>query len=595
MDALRRVGVLSWGEFTRGGGRWDRRTLLLVLVLAVVAGALTPAAFERGVDVEHGLYRVAATSDAPLREAAANDPRFAVTVTPDPLRSLEAGEADLALLSTPPPGGDGNTTVVPVDDAKGEAAVEALREAAEVETNRRMTREADPAAAFPVRVTLAYADDTDLAAAFPEPLPPVPSEGGGGGSGSGGNGTGDGNTTTEPDEPGDDGEASTRPQASELPINIDPPLPFKPLLLAYAFLIPMNFVVLAYGTAVIEERLNRRGEAVLQSPARPWEIVTGKTLPYAMGLLVTSAVVAALVGGGWVSVVAILPLAFVFLALQFGAALFARSFRELTFLTVFISVLVTTYAFLPAVFGEVHPVALISPITLVVWDIQNRPITWAQFLFSTLPLTLVGFVLFRLGTALYREEDLFTQRTIPGKAVDAVGRLVHSPMSCMKVSILLIPLVFVTELLLISFLFAWPFGARLVVALALVSLVEETFKAAGPVAGLAKGVVPSTWAGVLAAGMASGIGFFLAEKGVIFASLVGLASLPAGQAVFGIPAVGGLAPAPALAVLPLLLHVSTATLTAVSARYGPLGLTGGFLGAVSIHTAYNLGVLELLG
>jgi len=64
--------------------------------------------------------------------------------------------------------------------------------------------------------------------------------------------------------------------------------------------------------------------------------------------------------GGPIAVAAALPIALLFLGATFVGAMLARSFKELTFVTVTISVFLTTYTFIPAVFADVNAIALIS-------------------------------------------------------------------------------------------------------------------------------------------------------------------------------------------------------------------------------------------
>ncbi|MUW15523.1 PrsW family intramembrane metalloprotease, partial [Halorubrum sp. CBA1125] len=181
------------------------------------------------------------------------------------------------------------------------------------------------------------------------------------------------------------------------PGSIAPPFPFVSLLLAFVFLVPMNFLVQAYGSSVLDERTNRRGEPLLVTPLSPVDIVAGKTLPYAgLAVLVTVAIAAA-VGGGPLSVIAVLPIVATFLAATFVGAMFARSFKELTFVTVGVSVLLTTYAFVPAVFTNVTPVALVSPLTLVVFDLQGEAVSAGEVLFATTPMAVGAALLFGLG------------------------------------------------------------------------------------------------------------------------------------------------------------------------------------------------------
>jgi len=100
-------------------------------------------------------------------------------------------------------------------------------------------------------------------------------------------------------------------------------------------------------------------------------------------------------------VIAVLPVALTFLAATFVGAMFARSFKELTFVTVGVSVLLTTYAFVPAIFTNVTPVALVSPLTLVVFDLQGEAVGIGEIL-STGPMAVGAALLFGLGLGVRR-------------------------------------------------------------------------------------------------------------------------------------------------------------------------------------------------
>ncbi|MHB8605711.1 MAG: PrsW family intramembrane metalloprotease [Thermoplasmatota archaeon] len=580
--ALSRVGRIALNEATRTGRGFDRRAMTLLLLVALASAFVLPAAFHRGLDFDHGIYRVAVTSDSPLLPVVEAAPVFAVTIADAPLDSLASGTADLAIA--------GANAQAP-DSEKGHAALAALADAAKSYTFTLMTHESDQAAAFPVRVTLVYEARPSQGAAPGAPsasAPQVAPPSTGGSSAD----------APLPSAPASGFALLPQTRSVNTPETLAPPFPFRSLVLAYFFLIPMNFVVQVYSGSLLNERIQRRGEALLASPARPWEIILGKTLPYATVLLASTMLVAYSIGGGWLSVVAVAPLAFTFLALQFVGGMFARSFRELTFLTVFTSVLLTLYAFLPAIFADVHPVAFVSPITLVVLDLRHEVPTLGEALYALAPLTLVAIVLFRIGAALYREEDLFHQKPVPSKAIDALARQVRRLASGFWLAILLIPFVFVAELLLVAFLFAWPVPTGLLGALLAVAVVEEFFKAAPSYAAVSRGRVAPRKAAAF--GALVGLGFFVAEKGFLLASLVGLFNVGAGAAVFGTSGVtlpagaGGLVVA-MLLVGPLALHTATASLTGWAATRGKRVFALGFFAAVAIHTAYNATILHIVG
>lgn len=591
--ALRRTLALARAEVTRSRAGFGRRTWLLLISIALAGALVAPAALDQGLDFDRGLYRVAVREDSPLAPAVQGASILAWYRSADPFADVDAGRADLGLAGRQVAADDGD---------KGLAALAALEQAVDAYNYRRLRAEADLAAAFPVRVDVVYVPVASTAAgtggttappAIPEPTPPPPG-GVSGGSGSGGSG-GTGSDGGLPEETAPGGFTLLPPERDvATPATLAPPFPFRSLILAYLFLVPMNFIAQAYGGSAIAERLGRRGEAVLASPARTAEVLLGKALPYlALTLLVSSGLALAL-GGGWLAVLAMLPVGLAFLALEFLAAMTARSFRELTFLTVFISVLLTVYLFLPAVFADVHPVALVSPITLVVEDLRHQAVTIPEVLYATLPLTAFSLTVFLLAAGLHREEDMFHQKPVRAKVLDALALRVKGAASGFTLQVLLIPLVFVAELLVLTFLFAWSAPGALAFALLSVAVVEELFKAGPSYAALSRGVLPPRRA--LRFGALAGLGFFAAEKGFLLAAMVGLFNLPAGAAIFGVAPGAALAGfGLALLVAPLALHMVTATLTAWGARSGKQTFLASLLLAIVLHAAYNYTVIRLAG
>ncbi|SNZ04545.1 ABC-type transport system permease protein [Natronoarchaeum philippinense] len=374
------------------------------------------------------------------------------------------------------------------------------------------------------------------------------------------------------------------------PAEISPPFPMQSLVLAFLFIVPMNFVIQLYSGSIMNERINRRGELMLVSPVGRGAIVTGKTLPYLLGLAIVSAAIALAIGGGPLSVAAVVPLAALFLSAAFVGAMFSRSFKELTFVTVTISVGLSSYAFVPAIFTNVTPIALISPLTLVVWDLQGEAVTAAQYAFSTGPLYLTSTLLFALGAGVYREEDMFSQRAVHLKAMDALANYARSARSVFAVTALSIPFVLIAELLAIAILFALPLSLSAPVLLLSISVVEEIAKSLHVYAGFAHNRWPSTLRSAAVVGAASGAGFFVGEKATHVVSVVGITSLDLGRIAFPQAAQYDPAIAVVLFFLPLALHAVTAIVSAVGARRGRWHYVATLVCAIVLHTLYNLGV-----
>ncbi|MFC6730173.1 PrsW family intramembrane metalloprotease, partial [Natronoarchaeum mannanilyticum] len=431
----------------------------------------------------------------------------------------------------------------------------------------------------------------------------------GSGDGTNGSGTDDGNGSTDGASDGtngsDDGGGTDGTESGggllggalggdstgNSPAEISPPFPMQSLVLAFLFIVPMNFVIQLYGGSIMNERINRRGELMLVAPVGRGAIVAGKTLPYLAALAIVSTAIALAIGGAGLAVAAVVPLAVLFLSAAFVGAMFSRSFKELTFVTVTISVGLSSYAFVPAIFTNVTPIAMISPLTLVVWDLQGEAVTAAEYAFSAGPPLLIGALLFGLGAGVYREEDMFSQRAVHLKALDALANYARSPRSVFGVTALSIPFVLLAELLAIAILFALPLELSAPVLLLSISIIEELAKSLHVYAGFAHNRWTPTLRSAAIVGSASGAGFFVAEKAMHVVSVAGITTLDLGRIAFPESAAGVDAPvAVAMFFLPLALHAVTAIVSAVGARRGRWQYSAALGLAIAIHTLYNLGV-----
>ena len=620
MHPRKLLRIARW-EVTKNAGGVDRRTLAVAVGTLLLLGVLAPAIAGSGVAVDRGIYRVGVAADSPYHPVAAGDDTFAVR---DPAPEA-LSEGDIDLLVT---GADaGKIRAAP--DAKGRAAAAEFRSAVEAYNDAQLRRAGEnETAAFPVSVTLEYESRSGGGVATA-----------GGGGGDTGEDTGGGSTGGTDGGAGGDADGSAEGAGSSSgsgngtagsgsggsgaagaggaggvlgtlgsgsssttnPSSLAPPFPFESLVLAFVFIVPLNFLIQAYGSTFLSERLNRRGELLLVSPVTRLDIIAGKTLPYFLGAMALEAAIA--VGltslatgslGGVVSVLAVTPLVLLFLAATFLGAMFARSFKELTFLTVTITVTLTSYAFVPAIFTNAGPVALISPLTLVVRDLQGQAIPLADFAFSTLPPLLTATVLFGLGAGLYREEDLFAQRSVPLKILDALAGPIRKGWHVGAVTALLIPFVFVLELLAVAFLFALG-ELSIPLVLVAVAVIEEVAKSLHVYASFEHSRFERTARTGLVVGTISGVGFFLAEKLMAIAQTVGLDAVPTGEAALQTGLIQGADPLVLLVaslVLPLLLHVVTAAISAVGATRTRRTYAAAVVVAIAVHLAYNLAIVR---
>jgi ABC-type Na+ efflux pump permease subunit len=592
--------IARWEVF-RGAGRLDRRTIGVYLFGLVVLVAALPLAAGSGLAVGEDIYRVGVPGESPYHDVAEADPTFVVRGDGEAAAADGRLTADEGYELVFVEGGILLATEGGEPTAKSRGALAAIRRSVETYNDRLMADEPNATAAFPVGVTLRYVErDRERT------ITAGGDSSGDGGGGGGGSTPGDGGDeqSGSAGDGGSDSAGGLSPLGVDLfgtgtstgsPSDIAPPFPFQSLVLAFAFLLPLNFVVQAYSSSVLRERIKRRGELLLVAPVSPLEIVAGKTLPYLLAAVGLAAAVTAFVGGSVLSVFAIGSLSLLFLGGAFLGGMLARSFKELTFVVVTVSVGLMTFAFVPAIFTDVDPLALISPLTLVVRDLTGTAIAPAGIAFATLPSTLAAAVLFGLGLGVYREEDMFTQRPVHLKALDTLGGRIRSPRSLVILTAVLIPFVFVAELLAVAMLFALPGGLSIPILLVVLAVVEEFAKSVPVLAGFVDGRYPRTNRAALLAGSASGLGFFLGEKLTLLAQLVGLPELRTGSAAFGVGAgVEGPLVVGALLLAPLALHVVTASVSALGAARGTNAWLTATALAVLVHVGYNLTVVSAL-
>ena len=571
---LRNISRVARWEVSRQATGVDRRTVALVLLVVLLsAGVVTVGGDPTQVD--NSLYVVGATEESqyvpPLEQYG---PTSVVILDSEQqgVDYIESGAID-AYIS---PSGE----LIERDSEKGRAAVSATKSAVERYNAQQLQAESDQAAAYPVVVSVSYIEQRSNAISQ---------------QAAGGNGAVVTEETIEIAEEEADALAE-EPFTGTLPTELAPPFPFDALIYAFLFLIPMNFIVQSFASSIIDERLNRRGELLLVTPLSEADIVIGKMLPYLGTLLVFIIGVSIAIGVGPAPVIAVFPLALAYLGAGFLAGVFSRSYQELTFVVLSASLFFTAFAFIPAIFTSVNPIAVISPLSIVVKQIENDPVLFSELAFSSLPLLLSGVLMIVLGLGIYTEESLFTQRAVPAKMIDSLATQLHSWKTPFVISALSIPFVFAAELLVIAGLFVVPQALSIPILLALLAIVEEIAKSIAIYAGFRRRVFSDTRRLAIYAGIASGFGFFVAEKLFALSQTVGLMNLPLGQAAFESSLVaGGTETTLAIVVLVLfpIIHSLATVLSALGARRGFVGYLVGLTGAIVVHVTYNLMVVSL--
>jgi ABC-type Na+ efflux pump permease subunit len=368
-------------------------------------------------------------------------------------------------------------------------------------------------------------------------------------------------------------------QTLSTPSHLSPPIPFKSVVLSFLFIFPIYFIAQFFSSSIMEERIKRKGELLLVSPVSPTQIVLGKLIPYLLGSILLVALMTFRLGGSPWIILVVLPICLMYLSTSFLGAIIARSYKELSFVLIFLSVFLSGYIFFPAMFSNVHAVSIISPMTLVVRLLENETVTISDYMFSTIPFYLVSILIFIFGIFIYREEDLFTQKTISGKLLDSIQEFIkRAPVPLFSLSIVLIPIAFSIQMMLIVLMFNFPIRIGIVFFIVVAAFIEELVKSVGIYAVFSRKMSDATTGNALKFGILSGLGFFAGEKLLLLVVIASISSSAFGSAMGA-----------GLLIYPLLLHVTSTTVAALGIRYSKCRYYfASVILASVVHAAYNL-------
>ena len=374
-------------------------------------------------------------------------------------------------------------------------------------------------------------------------------------------------------------------QTLATPSHISPPVPFKSVVLSFLYIFPIYFIAQFFSSSIMEERIKRKGELLLVSPVSSFQIVLGKLLPYLLGSIALVAMMTLRLGGSPWIILVILPISLMYLSTSFLGAIIARSYKELSFVLIFLSVFLSGYIFFPAMFSNVHAISIISPMTLVVRLLENETVSISDYMFSTIPFYLVSILIFIFGIFIYREEDLFTQKPISGKLLDSIQEFIkRAYVPLFSLSIVLIPIAFSIQMMLIVLMFNFPIRIGIVFFIIVAAFIEELVKSVGIYTVFSRKMSDVTTGNALKFGILSGLGFFTGEKVLL---LVVIASI-SGSAFGSVMGAG-------LLVFPLLLHITSTTVASLGIRYsGCRYYFASVILASVVHAAYNLYLVRVV-
>lgn len=593
MSQLSSVWTIARWELKKSMTSMGRNVLPLAVGLLVLLVLVTGFAAEQGIHLQDGMYRIGA-DDPDVVRIVAGDERF--TVYQDSAAGLWQNRYAYDVIVI---GGE----VYAADTGKGRSALKALERDYSGYVSWVANAQPDLFAAYPLWIDIEYVQsELDFVAtesgqqvgapadlrSSPKPDGPVAA-------------------MTPPSSavefsPDDLREhlaadttntpltrytdiltADTGMETFKTPSQLSPPLPFDSIILIFVFIFPLYFTAQFFMMSIMNERIGRVGEALLSAPVRPAAILLGKSLPYLAIMLLIAAIITLMNGASLLILLPLFPVILFFMASALIIGMAARSFKELSFLSIFFSTLVTSYLFFPTVFANVHIVSIISPLTLVVLQLQGDGFTAAEYVYSTSLFFATSLVLFYAGVTNFNEERLFSQERLLPRLMEFVASGISNQRPLLSLGVLAafsVPFVFMVQMMCLVLFFNMPMPLSLILLIGASAFIEELAKSIGLYAVVRSRPGFLTVKNLVAGAFLIALGFLIGEKVLLLATLTQITESVFGEILFL-----------SLQVLwmPLLLHFAGVLIVALYLKIGGSRFWGvGLLTATMVHAAYNL-------
>ncbi|MBN2733355.1 MAG: ABC transporter permease [Methanomicrobiaceae archaeon] len=367
------------------------------------------------------------------------------------------------------------------------------------------------------------------------------------------------------------------------PAQLSPSLPFDSIILVFVFIFPLYFTSQFFMMSIMNERIERNGEALLSAPIKPYVIIIGKGLPYFLMMLAIATMLTVLIEGTIFILFPIFPVILFFLSSALLIGMISRSFKELSFISIFFSTVATSYLFFPSIFANIHVISMISPLTLVIYQIQGESFTFYDYIYSTSLFFLTSAVIFYLAARNFNEERLFNYHKLMPRMMEFIESVISKKwtnISLFGISICTIPFVFMAQLMLLVLLFNLPMPYSVIFLLFFAAFIEEFAKSVGIYTLICKRPHYLTWKNVVIGSFAVALGFLTGEKLLLFATLAEISDSIFGAVLFA-----------SLQVLwlPLSLHFIGILTTATVLKAGGRRLyVPALILSTIVHSLYNL-------
>ncbi len=597
MSAGRDIATIARWEVKKTFSVMSRNILPVAIVLFVLLILVTGFAAESGLHIQDGMYRIG-VDDPKVAAIFASDARFTVYQASDPELAGNNRVYDLVIIK-------GVISASPTE--KGLSAQNALERDYAQYKNGVYTVESDLFAAYPLWIdTQSVESELNFSApqngqyiqVAPGRGPPVPQ------------GPVENVPTPSPtlgvtqddlrQELATSSQENTQvsrytdvlsPGQAAMgsfvtPDQLSPPLPFDSIILVFVFIFPLYFTSQFFMMSIMNERIERQGEPLLSLPVKTSSIIIGKMLPYFLGMLAICAGITLYIRASPFVLLPLIPIIIFFLANALVIGMLARSFKELSFISIFFSTVATSYLFFPSIFANVHVISLVSPLTLIVLTIQGTAWTVSDYVYATALFWLTAAVLFYIAAQNFNEERLFSEKKFLPRIREFVSGIIpqqHPYAALFLLAVFSIPFVFMAQMMGLVVFFNLPMPYSLVLLLVLAALIEEMAKTAGIYTLFVRDPSFFSWKNLILACAATAIGFLVGEKLLLFATLTQITESVFGSVLFL-----------SLGVLwmPLLLHFACVLIVACSLKAGGRkGLLPGLIAATVLHCCYNLYIL----
>lgn len=376
-----------------------------------------------------------------------------------------------------------------------------------------------------------------------------------------------------------------------VPSLMNPPIPLSQVILAFMYIVPIFFLGIFFNSSFMEEKTNRKLNILMSTPVTPFEIIVGKMLPYAgFSLLLVVAITLFLGGDVLLALAIFIPVILFIFAIYLMVALVYRTFKDQTFFSMAAVTFVTGYLVLPALFTGINSLSYISPLTLAVQMYRGETFTLSQYLLSTAPMFLVFVLSLFIGVRIFNEEYLMGFGPLYRKVADAFYLTInknHMYVSITLLSLLLIPVVFMLELIIVILSTMIPVDLPqltfLAILLVFIVIVEELAKSSG-IAVLIEHKNTTSTGQILILSFLSAFGFFIGEKALLYLSLSIISNNILMEAIGSAN----------LLIIPLIAHFVFTSIVCLGTKkfgmkYYPYALIAGSF----VHFIYNFYILSM--